>query len=434
MVDRFRARPGRLLALALASAAFLAVMGQSVAMAADAPQDTMSFEQLFQRLQNTPVYKDACTKTCHGNIAQTKNYASAIIFQHGYHQLVACSSCHPRFPHRADTKIERPSMKGCFECHGVRHGPMGKIASDACEDCHVTPKERLRPAFHTFGWAGSEHVEPSNKEFNTKCAMCHKPDSCTQCHDQQGVVWSPDSWDYNAGDGCLSCHGNAGLTKASSTGFKSFEVSGLTDSTHADLDCQQCHPDYRYDDMPQASQVWSINAGNACAECHKKQEDKRLSDPVAAYDQSVHAAAIKDGNNNSATCASCHGGHFIPRLDTELAKQRMHMSSFRTCARCKQHGDEYDTYDDYYHGKAYKAGAQDAPACWSCHESHNVLPKADEKSSVNEANVAKTCGAEGCHSGTSEQFGVSSAALIHTKAAEQEANPLRRLISRITGQ
>ncbi len=437
MADRIRVRPGRLLALALASVAILATLGQGVAMAADAApedQDPQSFEQIFLQLQNTPVYKDACTKTCHGNISQTTNYASSIIFKHGYHQLVSCSSCHPRFPHRADANIERPDMKGCFDCHGLRHGPMGLIASDACEDCHVTPKERLRPAFHTFGWSGQEHVEPANQEFNTKCAMCHKPESCTTCHDAEGIRWAPESWAYDAGDGCLSCHGSEGLTKQSSAGFKSFEVSGVSNSAHADVTCQQCHPDYRYDDQPSASQLWNINAGQACSDCHAKQEDAALSDVVPAYNASTHAAAIEEGNYESATCASCHGGHFITRLDTEIAKQQMHMSSFRTCARCKQHGDEYDTYDDYYHGKAYKQGAQDAPACWDCHDSHKILPAADPESTVNPANVADTCGTEGCHQGTDEQFGASSAALIHTKVAEQEANPIQRIIARITGR
>lgn len=433
MTDLFRASPGRLLALALAGAALVAAAIPAIAMGAEVPDDE-SFEQLFLQLQNTPVYKDACTKTCHGNIAKTKNYSSAIIFQHGYHQLVACSSCHPRFPHRADTTIERPDMKGCFDCHGVRHGPMGVIASDACEDCHVTPKERLRPAFHTFGWAGREHVDPANKEFNTKCAMCHQSDSCTTCHEQLGIRWAPDSWDYDAGDGCLSCHGDEGLSKQSAVGFKSFEVTGLQESAHADVSCQQCHPDYRYDDKPQSSELWTVNAGNACAACHETLEDPRLSDVVAEYEKSTHADAINEGNYDSATCGSCHGGHFIARTNTELAKQRMHLSSFRTCARCKQHGDEFDTYDDYYHGKAYKAGALDAPACWDCHASHKILPASNPDSMISSSNVNETCETEGCHSSTGEQFGASAAALIHTKVKEQEANPLRRLIARITGQ
>ena len=430
----FRARPGRLLATALIAAAFFAALCTGVAGAAEEPAGDLSFEQLFIQLQSTPVYKDACTETCHGNIAQTKNYSSAIIFQHGYHQLIACSSCHTRFPHRADTTIERPTMKGCFACHGVRHGPMGIIASGECSDCHVTPKERLRPAFHTFGWAGREHVEPSNKEFNTRCAMCHTPQSCNDCHTAEAVEWTPASWDYNAGDGCLACHGNTGLAKQAAEGLKSFTITGVDSSAHSELTCQQCHTDYRYDDKPNASPLWSVNAGQACADCHRTAEDGKWVSVVEEYEASTHAEKIKGGDYDSATCASCHGGHFIYRLDTQADKDRMHLSAYRTCARCKQHGEDYDTYDDYYHGKAYKAGNLDAPSCWNCHESHAILPSADPSSSVAPAKVAATCGREGCHSGSDESFGKDAAALIHEKVRVEQENPLRRLVARLTGR
>lgn len=436
MGSMFALRSRRLIATVIAVAAFASAFGATAAFAAVDPEAAgdATFEQLFLQLQDTPVYKDACTKTCHGNISKTSNYSSSIIFAHGYHQLVACSACHPRFPHRADAKIERPTMKGCFDCHGVRHGPMGVIATGECEDCHVTPKERLRPAFHTFGWEGAPHVEPANKEFNTRCAMCHKPASCTDCHDRLGIEWAPAKWDFNAGDGCLACHGNAALTKQSAEGLKSFAIAGLTDSAHQDLTCQDCHPDYRYDDAPAASPIWTVNAGNACKECHRTAEEGKWKETVEAYERSTHAEAIQKGNYDSATCASCHGGHYIYRLDTEPARQRMHLSAYRVCARCKQHGDEYDTYDDYYHGKAYKAGNLTAPACWDCHGSHDIQPSSDKDSMVAAENIDTTCGQEGCHSGTSEKFGVEAAALIHEKVKEQEQNPLLSLIARITGR
>lgn len=432
----YRVRPGRLLACALAAAAFLAALGGGVALAAEGEDlDPMVFEDVFMRLQNTPVYKDACTKTCHGNIAKTNNYSSEIIFQHGYHQLVACSSCHPRFPHRADTTIERPSMQGCFDCHGLRHGPMGILASDDCNDCHMTPKERLRPAFHTFDWSGKPHVAPAEKEFNTRCAMCHDKASCDDCHVKEGVRWAPpveSGWSYDSGDGCQSCHANAGLTKQQSGGSKSFEVLGIDESVHADVTCGQCHTDYRYDDAPSQTQVWSVNAGLSCINCHKDNKDKAKSDPVHLYEGSVHAEAIKKGDYDSATCGSCHGGHFIYALDTDAAKQRMHLSAYRVCARC--HDEEYGTYDDYYHGRAYKNNASDAPSCWDCHKAHDVLPSSDPSSSVNPANVGETCGQPGCHKGSNEEFGAEAAALIHEKSNVTEENPILSFINSLRGQ
>lgn len=433
MAFRYRARPGRLLARALIATALWVAFGGGAALAAEVPEDPIAIEKVFEQLQNTPVYKEACTQTCHGNIANTKNYASSINFRHGYHQLVSCSSCHSRFPHRPETTIERPTMKGCFDCHGVRHGPMGIIAADECNACHVTPKERLRPAFHSYDWAGKPHVDPANEEFNERCAMCHQPASCTECHQRESVRWTPAAgWGYDSSNGCLSCHGNINLTRQTQTGTKTFAVTGVGESAHADLSCQQCHIDYRYDDQPQASALWNINVGKACADCHRESEDPKSQAVVAQYEESIHAKAIAEGDMSSATCASCHGGHFIFRLDTDAAKQRMHASSFRVCGRC--HDAEYTTYDDYYHGAAYKAGAPDAPACWECHGSHSVLPQTDAASMISANNIATTCAGDGCHAGTSESFGAKAGQLIHDKARVKENNPLLRLISMIRGR
>lgn len=435
MAQLFRARPGRRLASAFVAAAFVVSLASvGVAVAQDEPLSGADMERFFTRLQNTPVYKDACTETCHGNIARTKNYSSSIIFQHGYHQLIACSSCHTRFPHRADTTIERPTMTGCFGCHGVRHGPMGIVASGECEDCHVTEKSRLRPAFHTFGWAGRDHVQPSFDEFNTRCAMCHTAATCDDCHRQEGIRWAPASWDYNAGDGCLACHGMAGLTKQSGDGLKSFSITGVDSSAHQGLTCQDCHPDYRYDDKKMDSELWSLNAGQACLDCHRTAEDGKWADLVGDYEQSVHAQRITEGDYESATCASCHGGHFITRLDTEENRNRMHLSAYRTCARCKQHGEAYDTYNDYYHGKAYKAGSLDAPACWGCHDSHGILSSSDPESTLAAAKIADTCGQQGCHANSNERFALGSQELIHRQVQVESENPLLRFVARLTGR
>lgn len=430
----FRARPGRLLATVLALAAFAVALTGGVASAAEEADVTTTFEQIFLKLQSTPVYGDSCTETCHGNIAKTKNYASAIKFSHAYHLPYQCSSCHERFPHRADTTIERPTMELCFGCHGVRHGPEGLLATGECEDCHVTPRERLRPSWHTFGWEGEEHVAPANKEFNTRCAMCHTPATCTDCHDAEGIRWAPKRWDFIAGDGCLQCHGSESLSKNSPTGQKSFMVTGVGKSAHNDLSCQECHPDFRYDDQEQVSTLWTVNAGDACADCHRTAEKGKWKAMVAEYEGSAHYKALTKDNPNleSATCASCHGGHFIYRLEGDAADARMHLSAYRVCARC--HDDEYGTYDDYYHGKAYKKGSLDAPACWDCHGAHAVQPQEEKTSTISEANVANTCGQEGCHSGSSEKFGLKAGTLIHGQVGEEDTNPIIKFVRNITGR
>lgn len=452
-MHRFRARPGRLLALAVAGVAFLAALGGGVALAAEEEQQLAADQLLvaLDQLQKSPVVEDICLK-CHANIADTDNYSSEIIFTHAYHIRMDCSSCHAKFPHRKEVTVIKPTMKGCFDCHGVRHGPKGLLATGKCEDCHKSERSRLRPGFHTWDWADKPHVAPANREFNNRCAMCHTPESCTSCHDQKGIRWSPQRWEFDPGakvgatGGCQSCHASATLTKQSIGGSKSFQVTGIDDSAHQELTCQQCHVDYRYDDKAATSVLWTINASQACADCHKqantgnKKRDQQLREPVELYEQSDHAAAISKGKLDAATCNSCHGGHFIYRVNNSdatpipTAKARMHQSAYRTCARCKQHGNDYDTYDDYYHGRAYKKGAADAPACWQCHKSHDILKASNPKSSVNPGKVGETCGQEGCHQGSSEKFGTDAADLIHKKSTAQQDNPLLQLIGRITGR
>jgi len=432
--------PGKLVRWTLAIAVFaLTAALASVAFAADeAPQTSVS--DIIQQLANSPVYEAECTALCHANIANTKNYASSINFSHAYHILMQCSDCHTRFPHR-QTGTERPTMKGCFNCHGVRHGPKGIIATDVCEKCHKTPRwQQSCPYSSQPQWSTTGHVKMGNDNLNTDCMMCHKPNECVDCHDAKGVKWEPaNGWDYDPGEssgpkaGCLTCHANATMLKSIGGGTQSFQVSGLEFTAHSELTCQQCHPDYRYDDKPGATKLWNVNAGLQCGTCHETLDRPDLTAPVPEYDASKHADEINKGNYESATCGSCHGGHYIYRLDTEEASAAMHASAYRTCARCKQHGDEYTTYNDYYHGRAYKKGAPDAPACWDCHEAHEVLPKSDPKSSVYPTNLGTTCGQEGCHKGSTEKFGADAGQLIHQKVTAQEQNPVLQFISNIQG-
>lgn len=419
MARRSGGHAGRFASLALATLVFIAAI--TVAVVAGAIETvTVADEQLTVTVGGT-VFAEKCDP-CHGNIAATKNFASSIIFKHGYHQLVQCSACHTRFPHRPEG-TERPTMKSCFNCHGVRHGGMGLIATDECTKCHVEPRTLdTKPAFHTSDWAQKPHVAPSQKELNTKCMMCHDGPFCDDCHIRDDINWTPGTgYNYDPGDGCLGCHGSDALMKTSGGVPKSFQVTGVFDSAHQDTTCQQCHIDYKYEDTANPTKLWNVNAGYACSSCKDHKEAN------TAYQKSVHAEQIDKGNYKSATCASCHGGHYIQRLDTDLAKATMHASSYRVCARC--HREQYDSYNDYYHGAAYKEGAPDAPACWQCHGSHEVQPASDPDSMVYSKNLSKTC--EACHRRSEESFANAAGQLIHQKVKAVEQNPLRNLLSTV---
>ena len=423
MVSKGRRGPGRFLSFAVAILAFATVVGfaaQASAVSIGIDDEALTIDV------GGEVFSEKCDP-CHANIADTGNYAKEIIFSHGYHQLIACSGCHTRFPHRPEG-TERPTMEGCFACHGLNHGPMGELATGVCEDCHNTTVTSLRPAFHVRDWEEEPHVIPGETQLQTSCMMCHDQAWCDDCHDDEFIVWEPtEAFEYDSDGGCYACHGDENLTKNSDGRPKSFQVIGVDDSAHRDLSCQACHQDYRYDDKLMPTPLWQINAGYACQACHEEEDPE--STIAEDYMGSVHGVELAKGNLESATCSSCHGGHYIRRLDTEAAQKALHDSAYRVCARC--HVEEYRSYDDYYHGAAYKAGASDAPACWECHGSHDVLPSADEESMMSDERKVETCGQEGCHTGSGESFVEDAGSLIHQKIEAENSNPLRQLLSRI---
>jgi cytochrome b subunit of formate dehydrogenase len=51
---------------------------------------------------------------------------------------------------------------------------------------------------------------------------------------------------------------------------------------------------------------------------------------------------------------------------------------------------------------ASKLGSKTVANCASCHGVHNILPSSDAKSTINQANLAKTCGQ--CHPGANDNF------------------------------
>ncbi|MBE0417282.1 MAG: hypothetical protein IBX63_05915 [Coriobacteriia bacterium] len=362
-----------------------------------------------------PVYAATC-KVCHSVIAEGSD--PRVQFRHATHMLFACSSCHTRFPHSPVGTI-KPTMKDCWNCHDLRHGPMGLIAGGECEKCHGALAAEMRPVSHVADWAEVPHVAPAEAEMRTRCMMCHARADCDQCHREVGVEWqASEPYNYDVENGCLACHGDPNLGKTVAGAVWSLYVTGLDRTAHRDTTCVECHVDFKYHDGADRTPLWNINVGLACADCHEH------SDAAKVWAASLHGELIAEGDYNSATCSSCHGGHSIARLDTEAARRRLHRDSEQMCAIC--HTVEWENYDDYYHGRAYKRGASDAPACWDCHGAHEVLAVADPESMVYPTNAVDTCGTPGCHWGSGESFIERSSYLIHGRYEAREGNPIIR--------
>jgi hypothetical protein len=237
--------------------------------------------------------------------------------------------------------------------------------------------------------------------------------------------------------GCEVCHGDRNLIRIKGDQYVSYYVSSsvIEASAHgpgaktgrAGVLCTGCHVDFA-STTPHVNGTnaeWQRTAKNACRSCHTLEDD--------AFGKGVHAIDNRPGvadpkADQKPLCGDCHGGHDIRPLDAEGAAA-LHQSGWQVCGRC--HVSEWNSYADYYHGAAYHRGAPDAPSCWDCHGSHQVLPSSDPQSPTNIANLQDTCSgktaARTCHTGVNADF-VGYSRLIHSGAKAYQANPLYELI------
>lgn len=174
-------------------------------------------------------------------------------------------------------------------------------------------------------------------------------------------------------DFCLACHQEEGIDKT--LGSESLPVTinptqfGLSVHSEEGILCVDCHveiSDYPHPDVNSRSiRDYQITYAESCKECHTEQYD-------AAHD-SVHQAAMDEGNENAPLCADCHNPHTQPRIIGETSGQltiaaRKEVPA--TCAQC--HTETYDIYKNSVHGSALADGNADVPTCTDCHGVHNI--------------------------------------------------------------
>lgn len=102
---------------------------------------------------------------------------------------------------------------------------------------------------------------------------------------------------------------------------------------------------------------------NSCIDCHQSLSDKRLSQPIQLWSESVHAEV---GN----TCEGCHGGDAKETSKKAMSKNNHfyaapkegEVASF--CGKCHQE------IAKNYMGSPH--GLYDGPTCKDCHGSHTI--------------------------------------------------------------
>lgn len=236
--------------------------------------------------------------------------------------------------------------------------------------------------------------------------------------------------------GCQVCHGDPNLVKVTGEATSSLFVDSeaLADTAHPDQACTSCHTDFALKtphENVDDDEAWKLVAQTSCQSCkdHSTQSDQ--------YTAGAHTPVLEPGVTNAEleaeraaagkpvqvpTCGGCHGGHAIPSKEDTAAQAAFNRTGDAVCGSC--HADRSESYEDYYHGAAYREGAWDAPSCWDCHGAHLVLPASDRKSMVHPANLAQTCGGqEWCHTDVNQEF-LEYAEFIHGRSEAVDENPL----------
>jgi formate dehydrogenase gamma subunit len=339
------------------------------------------------------------------------------------HAILGCGDCHTAikdFPHPA--KVAKVQ---CAKCHadeakafsGSAHSILGE---SACASCHgsvheLTTAEKLIPGKCVECHA--DEVKALASSIHGQAAKSGDPDApkCESCHGSIHAVKASSEADStiarkNIADTCAKCHSDAGFLARHRIPV-AHPVDSYKQSVHGRAvavgkeaaSCSSCHGSH--DIYPATDTRSSVNrwkVPGTCGQCHKE--------IAREFNESVHGEAVKAGVRDAPVCIDCHGEHQI--VDPKSAGSPLNALnvSEETCGRC--HGDprlalrnqlpvdRLPSYAGSYHGLALQEGKVTAANCASCHGVHSILRSSDSRSTVNAANLAKTCGV--CHKGVSE--------------------------------
>jgi hypothetical protein len=172
---------------------------------------------------------------------------------------------------------------------------------------------------------------------------------------------------------CLDCHGQPGSSVAFKDGSSkdvTIDAKAWSESVHGStgLGCTDCHPGHDTYPHPQvdarSDRDYTLSHYTTCEQCHDEQFKRQLD--------GVHMKVIAAGNKRAAVCSDCHNPHVQKKITAEDGKllPEGRLAVPRTCARC--HGTIQAQYRQSVHGAALVNGNPDVPTCIDCHGVHNI--------------------------------------------------------------
>jgi formate dehydrogenase gamma subunit len=357
---------------------------------------------------------------------------------HSVHKELGCADCHAGAAKSGHTA--KTASASCLTCHDVAanlgasaHAVLGAPQdSSTCISCHGA-HDVVKPATRGPQFCAACHATEVRQyslgiHGRAHAKMNGDAPTCQSCHGltHQAVASSDPKSPVNKGnlpDTCGRCHSNPALA-AKYMFAVALPVEAYRQSAHGRAiqqgnlkaaACNDCHG--VHDILPASdphSRIWKQNVASTCGECHEN--------VFQVYRVSIHGQAVAAGVLDAATCTDCHGEHRILAPGNPQSPVSLANVSQVTCSRCHANiqlmsrfnvsASRVPTYEDSYHGLASRAGQQTVANCASCHGVHNIFPSGDPRSTVNKANLGKTCGK--CHPDSGERFTIGS---VHTLPA-----------------
>ena len=351
---------------------------------------------LAQKKATRPA-NDECL-ACHSDSTLNKEengkrvslYVDPDSFQNSIHgSIFACVDCHTDL--KSSPHERTPAKVSCATCHSDQQAAYdhsyhakaiqsGDAQAATCVDCHGGPHELL-PAGDSKSWVNHANI----------------PRTCGACHGQKFVMEASRHSAQPYISYQESVHGRA--------------VRAGSEKAAVCTDCHGSHEILAASDP--GSSIFKFNVPATCAKCHAPVEQE--------FARSIHGQAIARGNGQAPVCTDCHGIHSIKAHRDPNSSVSAQNLACNTCGRCHEsvalsqefgvQGRRETTYLESYHGLASKLGSPVVANCASCHGVHNILPSSDPRSTINHANLTRTCGQ--CHPGVSEKF---VAARVHLDA------------------
>ncbi|HVP39779.1 MAG TPA: cytochrome b/b6 domain-containing protein [Candidatus Saccharimonadales bacterium] len=401
---------------------------------------------------STPASPDAACLECHGQ-ADLKSDAGRSVFvdagrmHGGAHGGLHCQSCHtaireyPHPPHPAmpacATCHAAPAAEvgasahggargpGCAGCHGPAHAPRraAQMAPAECAACHARVVSDYLASRH-----GAERR--SGISDSPACSGCHGPAHRIVVHTRPG---SP-VFKARLAATCGGCHADPDFLARHKIPF-AHPVEAYRLSVHGRAvargdtrapSCSDCHTSHSiFPGGDPRSSLDHQNVPRTCGRCH--------AEVARAYEASVHGQAVRAGELAAPVCTDCHGEHTILAPSEPNSLVNPARVSTVTCGRCHSDRrlaqrynmptDRVATYQSSYHGLAERSGSLVVANCASCHGVHDILPSSDPRSTVNPANLARTCGK--CHPGAGQRFAIGR---VHVTPASTGENDVVRWI------